>query len=61
MTYRELIVELQKLDELQLDCDITVYDREEDEFYIAELDFVWGEHTDVLEKNHPFFSFPVEE
>lgn len=48
MTYRTLITELQKLDEDQLDCDVTI-EVENEEFFTADL--VINHST-----NHPYFS-----
>lgn len=54
-TYRELFAALKELSDEQLDMNITVQSRAEDEFYPAELR-ITGE-GDVLDEFHPFISF----
>lgn len=61
MTYRELKAELEKLSEFQLDCDVTVYDAQADEFYgdySSEIHINYG--TDVLDDQHPYFMIKAE-
>lgn len=53
MTYSELQDVLSSLTKQQLDCDITLFDSNEGEFYPALLSFQEGD--DVLDDNHPYF------
>ena len=55
MTYRELIEQLKKLTEEQLDCDVTVQDLYEEEYYSADFDTVV--ESDVLDEDHPIITF----
>jgi hypothetical protein len=52
LTYRQLIVELSKLNEYQLDCDVTVEMDLADECYPAELMICSTDH-DSLDEDHP--------
>lgn len=54
MTYRELLQELQKLSEEQLDCDISVYDEEAEEFFHVDHDLQIQSGNDVLGHGHPY-------
>jgi len=56
MTFRELKENLDSLSDEQLDCDLTVYDPNEQEFYGANLDLSTTEESDVLDKNHPYLA-----
>jgi len=56
MTYRELLKELNYLDDEQLDMDVVVYDNgESDWFPVTEL--VTVKESDVLDRKHPYFLF----
>ena len=57
MTYRQLIEQLQKLTEEQLDCTITVEDAYEDECRVAEVR-ICGDNHDSLDDNHPVIFVP---
>jgi len=57
MKYRELLEELRKLPEEQLDCDVTVEDAYEGECRLAELRFATEQHT-LLDVNHPIIFVP---
>jgi hypothetical protein len=59
MTYKELLAELQKLNEEQLNQDVTVYDCGiNDEYYQASVEFVFAtEECDVLDIDHPIIRF----
>lgn len=52
MTYRELLAELSKFNDEQLDCDLTVEFSQIEEFYPACLGFT-GDEPDVLDPHHP--------
>lgn len=54
MTYRELYTIMNKLfTEEQLDSTITIYDKENDEYYPATLTFTDEKTCDVLDDKHP--------
>lgn len=56
MTYQQLLMELLKFTEDQLEANVTVFESDTAEFFpIQKLAFV--SETDVLEKNHPFLVF----
>lgn len=52
LTYRELKKELEKIEELNLDNNVTIYSEDSDEFYqVSGFSFVVG--NDVLDDGHP--------
>lgn len=56
-TYRELLNSLLKLSEEQLDCDITSYNEETDEYHAAQLTMIiTNDDVDILDKDHPVIS-----
>ena len=55
MTYRELIEQLEKLTEEQLECTVTVQDLYQEEYYSADFDIVV--ESDVLDEDHPVLTF----
>lgn len=55
MTYRQLKERINKLSENQLDCDITVYKPDEDEYYPTHISVGITEENDVLDEGHPYF------
>jgi hypothetical protein len=58
MTYKELLQQLQQLDEEQLNQDVAVYDTGTDEYYQLKVEFVFStEECDVLDVNHPIIRF----
>ena len=59
MTYKELLAELQKLNEEQLNQDVAVWDSWAlDEYYQASVEFVFAtEECDVLDIDHPIIRF----
>ena len=60
MTYKELKAHIEVMDDEQLDQDVTVRDVNIDEtFKILGIEF--EEEDDVLDKNHPFLTFPADE
>lgn len=66
-TFGELLNKLRNLSEEQLNCNISIYEENSDEFFSAieiQLDFLInnenGISTDVLDVNHPFFSINFE-
>jgi len=58
MTYKELLQQLQQLNEDQLNSDVCVYDTGTDEYYqlIVELVFATDE-CQVLDVDHPIIRF----
>ncbi len=55
MTYRELIEQLEKLTEEQLECTVTVQDLYDTDYYDADFDIVV--ESDVLDEDHPIITF----
>lgn len=56
MTYKELLEQLQDLDEEQLNMDVTVRVKGVAEFYgcYEDLKFTPDDEADVLDPNHPY-------
>lgn len=54
MTYRELLEKLQKLNDEQLDCNITVCDTDE-EYFSANGFNIADFSCQVLDEGHPYF------
>ena len=57
MTYRELMNLLKTLSYEQLQMDVSIYDIGNDEFYPMEGFHFTNDTTDVLDPEHPYFSF----
>lgn len=59
MTYKELLQQLQKMNEEQLNSDVCVWDSyENDEFHQASVELVFAtEECQVLDINHPIIRF----
>ena len=58
MTYKELLQQLQQLNEDQLNEDVCVYDTGTDEYYQLKVELVFAtEECDVLDENHPIIRF----
>lgn len=58
MTYKELLQELQQLNEEQLNSDVAVYDTDADEYYQLKVEFVFAtEECQVLDVDHPIIRF----
>jgi hypothetical protein len=60
MTYKELLEQLQRLNEDQLHCDVTIFDTmgSPDEYYQAGVELVFaGQECDALGLDHPFIRF----
>lgn len=58
MTYKELLAELQKLNEEQLNSDVAIWDEDNDEFYQSDVEFVFAtDECQVLDVDHPFIRF----
>ena len=55
MTYKELVEILRRLPEENQKCDVTIYDRNRNEFYA--LKSVSVGNTDVLDAGHPYLEF----
>ena len=59
MTYNDLKNALTRLSPSQLNMDVTIYIEKDDEFFAAETIEIMSE-TDILDKNHPFLTIPLE-
>ena len=58
MTYKELLIQLQQLNEEQLNQDVAVYHDHEGEYYQSDVEFVFAtEECDVLDIDHPIIRF----
>jgi len=59
MTYKELLQQLQQLNEEQLNSDVCIWDSyENDEFYQQGVEFVFAsEESEVLAVDHPIIRF----
>jgi hypothetical protein len=58
MTYKELLAELQKLTEDQLNQDVAVYDAHEYEYYQASVELLFAtDECQVLDVDHPIIRF----
>ena len=58
MTYKELLQQLQQLNEEQLNQDVAVYDEGADEYYQLKVELVFAtEKCDVLDVDHPVIRF----
>lgn len=58
MTYKELLQQLQTLNEEQLNSDVAVYDEGTDEYYQLKVELVFTtDECDVLDANHPVIRF----
>ena len=58
MTYKELLNQLQQLNEEQLNQDVCIWDEDNDEYYQQDVDLLFVDNTqDVLDVDHPVFSF----
>ena len=57
MTYKELLNQLQQLNEEQLNQDVAIWDEDNDEFYQQDVDLLFVDETDVLDAGHPIIRF----
>ena len=58
MTYKELLNQLQQLNEEQLNQDVAVYHDYEGEYYQSDVEFVFAtDAQDVLDVDHPVIRF----
>jgi len=58
MTYKELLAELQQLNDEQLNQDVAVYDEGTDEYYQLNVELVFAtDAQDVLDVDHPIIRF----
>tara|TARA_B110000503_G_C6792852_1_gene267951 strand:+ start:226 stop:441 length:216 start_codon:yes stop_codon:yes gene_type:complete len=58
MTYKELLLQLQQLNEEQLNQDVAVYDEGTDEYYQLKVELVFAtEECQVLDIDHPIIRF----
>lgn len=56
-TYETLLADLTKLTPEQLNCDVTIFNYELDEYCSPNrLKFATPEETDVLDENHPYLT-----
>jgi hypothetical protein len=53
MTYKELLNQLQQLNEEQLNQDVAIWDTDNDEYYQTMVELVFTTETDVLDVDHP--------
>lgn len=58
-TFRELLNELNKMTDEQLDSDLTIVD-EDDEYHAVEMVSDWHKFDDVLDADHPFFRIKMK-
>ena len=58
MTYKELLDQLQQLNEEQLNQEVAIWDEDNDEFYQQDVDLLFVDETaDVLDVDHPVIRF----
>jgi hypothetical protein len=58
MKYKELLLQLQELNDEQLNQTVTVYDEGTDEYYQLKVELVFAtDAQDVLDINHPIIRF----
>ena len=58
MTYKELLNQLQQLNEEQLNQDVAIWNDDLDEYYQSGVELVFVDNTqDVLDLNHPVIRF----
>jgi hypothetical protein len=58
MTYKELLNQLQQLNEEQLNQDVAIWDDVGNEYYQSDVYFQFADDTqDVLDAGHPVISF----
>ena len=58
MTYKELLQELQQLNEEQLNSDVAIYVPDVDEYYQKSVELVFAtDECQVLDVNHPIIRF----
>ena len=58
MTYKDLLLQLQQLNEDQLNSDVAVYHDYEGEYYQSDVEFVFAtDAQSVLDVDHPIIRF----
>ena len=58
MTYKELLQQLQQLNEEQLNQDVCIYDSDYQEYYQESVEIVYStQECDVLNLDHPIIRF----
>ena len=58
MTYKELLQQLQQLNEDQLNCDVCLYNKWEDQFIQDDVDLTFADQEcDALGLDHPIIRF----
>ena len=56
MKYKELAAEILRMTQEQLEMDVTLYDRDTDEFRPVDCVSYTTQVTDVLDENHPILN-----
>jgi len=58
MTYKELLQQLQQLNEEQLNCDVAIYEPCADEYWQDKVELVFAtDECQVLDVDHPIIRF----
>jgi hypothetical protein len=58
MTYKDLLDQLQQLDEEQLNSDVAIHDTDIDEYFQESVEFVFAtDECQVLDVDHPVIRF----
>ena len=58
MTYKELLIQLQQLNEEQLNQDVAIYEPCADEFWQDKVELLFAtDECQVLDVDHPFIRF----
>ena len=58
MTYKDLLDQLQQLDEEQLNSDVAIHDTDIDEYYQSSVELVFAtDECQVLDVDHPVIRF----
>ena len=58
MIYKDLLLQLQQLNEEQLNQDVAIWDEVNDEYYQQDVDLLFVDNTqDVLDVDHPIIRF----
>ena len=58
MTYKDLLDQLQQLDEEQLNSDVAIWNDDLDEYYQSSVEFVFAtDECQVLDVGHPVIRF----
>ena len=57
MNYKEILNQLQQLNEEQLNQDVALWNDLLDEYYQLDVDLLFVDETDVLDAGHPIIRF----